>query len=82
MARTATRDELTGTAADAAIDLAGRILRLPTIRGRHGEIAAAATRQQMPVPPPVTRATLPSSFPDMIFPLYARVPELVDMLPQ
>ena len=40
------RDELTDTAADAAIDQACRILRLPTIRGRHGEIAAAASRQQ------------------------------------
>ena len=40
------RDELTDTAADAAIDQACRILRLPTIRGRHAEIAAAATRQQ------------------------------------
>src|SRR6266516_1708585 len=40
------RDELTDTAADAAIDQACRILRLPTIRGRHGEIAAAAARQQ------------------------------------
>src|ERR1022692_662957 len=40
------RDELTDTAADAAIDQACRILRLPTIRDRHGEIAAAAVRQQ------------------------------------
>jgi DNA replication protein DnaC len=46
MARAATRDELTDTAADAAIDQACRILRLPTIRTRHGEIAAA-TRQQV-----------------------------------
>ena len=45
MARAA-RDELTDTAADAAIDQACRILRLPTIRDRHGEIAAAASRQQ------------------------------------
>jgi DNA replication protein DnaC len=45
MARTTTRDELTDTAADAAIDQACRILRLPTIRDRHGEIAAAAARQ-------------------------------------
>jgi len=36
------RDELTDTAADAAIDQACRILRLPTIRERHAEIAAAA----------------------------------------
>ena len=47
MARAATRDELTDAAADAAIDQACRILRLPTIRERHGEIAAAASRQQI-----------------------------------
>ena len=41
------RDELTDTAADAAIDQACRILRLPTIRDRHGEVAAAAARQQV-----------------------------------
>src|SRR6266699_5359505 len=46
MTSRAARDELTDTAADAAIDQACRILRLPTIRGRHGEIAAAAARQQ------------------------------------
>ncbi|HYA49802.1 MAG TPA: ATP-binding protein, partial [Streptosporangiaceae bacterium] len=46
MARAATREELTDTAADAAIDQACRILRLPTIRDRHGEVAAAAARQQ------------------------------------
>src|SRR6516225_8560255 len=46
MARAATRDELTDVAADAAIDQACRILRLPTIRDRHAEIAAAAARQQ------------------------------------
>ncbi len=40
------RDELTDAAADAAIDQACRILRLPTIRDRHGEVAAAAARQQ------------------------------------
>ena len=45
MARAA-RDEVTDTAADAAIEQACRILRLPTIRERHGEIAAAASRQQ------------------------------------
>jgi DNA replication protein DnaC len=45
MAR-AGRDELTDTAADAAIEQACRILRLPTIRERHAEIAAAASRQQ------------------------------------
>jgi len=42
----ARRDELTDTAADAAIDQACRILRLPTMRERHGEVAAAAARQQ------------------------------------
>ena len=46
VSRTPARDELTDTAADAAIEAACRILRLPTIRGRHAEIAAAATRQQ------------------------------------
>jgi DNA replication protein DnaC len=46
MSRSTTRDELTDTAADAAIDQACRILRLPTIRARHSEIAAAAARQQ------------------------------------
>ncbi len=46
MARAATRDELTDAAADAAIDQACRILRLPAIRDRHGEVAAAAARQQ------------------------------------
>jgi DNA replication protein DnaC len=44
--RAAAREQLTDTAADAAIDQACRILRLPTIRERHGEIAAAATREQ------------------------------------
>jgi DNA replication protein DnaC len=47
MSRAATRDELTDTAASAAIDQACRILRLPAIRERHAEIAAAATRQQV-----------------------------------
>jgi DNA replication protein DnaC len=46
MARAAARDEVTDTAADAAIEQACKILRLPAIRERHGEIAAAATRQQ------------------------------------
>ena len=46
MARAAARDELTDVAADAAIDQACRILRLPTIRDRHAEVAAAAGRQQ------------------------------------
>jgi DNA replication protein DnaC len=42
----ARRDQLTDTAADAAIEQACRILRLPTIRERHAELAAAAARQQ------------------------------------
>jgi DNA replication protein DnaC len=41
-----TRDQLTDTAADAAIEQACRILRLPTIRGRFTDIAATASRQQ------------------------------------
>ncbi len=44
--RTANRDQLTETAADAAIEQACRILRLPTIRDRFADIAATATRQQ------------------------------------
>jgi DNA replication protein DnaC len=44
--RAAGRDELTEQAADAAIDQACRILRLPTVRSRFSEIAAAAARQQ------------------------------------
>ena len=47
MTRAASRDELTDTAADAAIDQACRILRLPTIRAQHAEIATAASRQQV-----------------------------------
>ena len=46
MARAAARDQLTDTAADAAIDQACRILRLPTVRARHADIAAAASREQ------------------------------------
>ena len=46
MTRARTRDELTEQAADAAIEQACRMLRLPTIRGRFGDIAAAAARQQ------------------------------------
>jgi len=46
VSRATGRDELTDTAADAAIEQACRILRLPTIRARHGEIAAVAARQQ------------------------------------
>lgn len=46
MTRAGPRDELTDQAADAAIAQACRVLGLPTIRNRHGEIAAAATRQQ------------------------------------
>jgi DNA replication protein DnaC len=44
--RTANRDQLTETAADAAIEQACRILRLPTIRGRYDAIATTAARQQ------------------------------------
>lgn len=40
------RDQLTEEAADAAIEQACRILRLPTIRDRFGDQAAAAARQQ------------------------------------
>jgi DNA replication protein DnaC len=42
----AAREQLTGTAADAAIDQACKILGLPTVRARHAEVAAAATREQ------------------------------------
>ncbi|MGH3738180.1 MAG: hypothetical protein ACRDT6_21600 [Micromonosporaceae bacterium] len=45
-ARTASRDEITEQAADAAIEQACRLLRLPSIRDRFGEVAVAATRQQ------------------------------------
>ena len=38
----ASRDELTDAAADAAIEQACRILRLPTIRSQHARIAEAA----------------------------------------
>jgi DNA replication protein DnaC len=38
---------LTEQAADAAIDSACRLLRLPTIRGQFGDLAEAATRDQM-----------------------------------
>lgn len=41
------RDRLTDQAADAAIDQACRILRLPTMRAQHAELAAAAARQQI-----------------------------------
>jgi DNA replication protein DnaC len=40
------RDELTDTAADAAIEQACRILRLPTIREHHARVAEAAARQK------------------------------------
>jgi DNA replication protein DnaC len=40
------RDQITDTAADAAIEQACRILRLPTIRERYQELAASAARQQ------------------------------------
>jgi DNA replication protein DnaC len=46
MSRHAGRDELTDTAADAAIEQACRILRLPTIREHHARVAEAATRQK------------------------------------
>ena len=43
---TPARRGLTEQAADAAIDSACRMLRLPTIRGHFGETADAAARQQ------------------------------------
>ena len=46
MTPTQRRDQLTDAAADAAIEQACRILRLPTIRERYHELAAAAGRQQ------------------------------------
>jgi len=46
MTPTQRRDQITDTAADAAIEQACRILRLPTIRERYQELAAAAARQQ------------------------------------
>src|SRR6516164_2378743 len=42
----ARREELTEPALDAAIERACVILRLPTIRGRYGEVAGIAARQQ------------------------------------
>src|SRR5262245_46732620 len=42
-----TRRGVTEQAAIAAIDSATRVLRLPTIRGRFGEIAGAAQREQL-----------------------------------
>jgi DNA replication protein DnaC len=44
---TPARRGVTDHAADAAIDQACRALRLPTIRGRFGEIADAAEREQL-----------------------------------
>ena len=44
---TPARRGVTDHAADAAIDQACRVLRLPTIRGRFGEIADAAEREQL-----------------------------------
>lgn len=41
------RRGLTEQAADAAIDQACRMLRLPTIRAQFSELAAGATREQM-----------------------------------
>ena len=46
MTRATGRDELTDAAADAAIEQACRILRLPTIREHHARVAEAATRQK------------------------------------
>ena len=46
MTRAAGRDELTDAAADAAIEQACRILRLPTIREHHARVAEAAARQK------------------------------------
>jgi DNA replication protein DnaC len=43
----ATRRGVTEQAALAAIDSGARVLRLPTIRDRFGEIAAAAEREQL-----------------------------------
>src|SRR5579863_8876786 len=42
----ARQEEMTETALDAAIERACVILRLPTVRQRHGEIAGIALRQQ------------------------------------
>jgi hypothetical protein len=44
---TATRRGVTEEAAVAAVDSACRLLRLPTIRSRFGEIASAAEREQL-----------------------------------
>jgi DNA replication protein DnaC len=44
---TATRRGVTEEAAAAAVDSACRLLRLPTIRSRFGEIASAAEREQL-----------------------------------
>jgi hypothetical protein len=44
---TGPRRGLPEQATDAAIDQACRILRLPTIRDRAGEVAAAAQREQL-----------------------------------
>ena len=46
MTRSTGRDELTDAAADAAIEQACRILRLPTIREHHARVAEAAARQK------------------------------------
>src|SRR3954454_21842872 len=46
MTRATGRDELTDAAADAAIEQACRILRLPTIRAHHARGAEAAARQK------------------------------------
>ena len=44
---TGPRRGLSEQATDAAIDEACRMLRLPTIRDRTGEVAAAAQREQL-----------------------------------
>src|SRR6059058_143604 len=46
-AKSATRRGVTEQAAVAAIDSGARVLRLPTIRDRFEEIAAAAEREQL-----------------------------------
>jgi IstB-like ATP binding protein len=47
MSTSATRRGVTEQAAVAAIDSGTRVLRLPTIRGRFEDVAAAAQREQL-----------------------------------
>ncbi|BDT89133.1 hypothetical protein FMUAM8_48970 [Nocardia cyriacigeorgica] len=47
MTTTRRRHGMTEQAADAAVDQACRMLRLPTVRSQFNEIAEAATRDQM-----------------------------------